>query len=242
MSCTRLHRSVHKLCLAAAALAASACGHVHAQGLGGTVSVQSDARFRGVSYSDEKPNAQATLTFDGSGGTAGWYGGALITRVHFGPQRQNTMLQGYAGRVFGLSAGLDAEAGVQLNHFKGVTRYNYGEAYVGLLAERWNARLYASNDYYGTQQRSLYAELNVNWPLALLGPSVQAFAHAGVIDARGGAYAPHSSRADWRTGVAWRYGAAELQLAWVGVGSGGPYTWTSDEHRRTWVLGLSAAF
>ena len=222
-----------------AAAVGSGAGCVQAQGLGGTVSVQSDARFRGVSYSDEKPNAQATLTYDGA---AGWYGGALLTRVHFGPQRQSTMLQSYAGRVVNLATGLDGEAGVQVNRFDGVTRYNYGEAYVGLLAERWNARLYASNDYYGTKQRSLYAELNLNWPLALLGPSVQVFAHAGVIDARGGPYAPHSSRTDWRAGAAWRYGVAELQLAWVGAGRGGPYTWTADEHRQTWVLGVSAAF
>jgi len=220
--------------MAATASAGTAC--LHAEGLGGTLSVQSDARFRGVSYSDEKPNAQATLTYDG---TSGWYGGALLTKVHFGPWVQSTLLQGYAGRVFGLATGLDAEAGVQVNRFDGITRYNYGEAYVGLLAERWNARLYASNDYYGTKQRSLYAELNLNWPLSA---SVQAFAHAGVIDTRGGAYAPHSSRTDWRAGAAWRYGVAELQLAWVGAGRGGPYTWTADEHRQTWVLGLSVAF
>ena len=234
MSRTRLHRLNSKLCLAAAALAGSGCAA--AQGLGGTVALQSDSRFRGVSYSDEKPNAQATLTYDGS---AGWYGGAMLTKVHFGPDRQSTMLQGYAGRVFSLATGLDAEAGVQVNRFDGITRYNYGEAYVGLLAERWNARLYASNDYYGTKQRSLYAEVNLNWPLT---QSVQAFAHAGVIDARGGPYAEPSSRTDWRAGVAWRYGVAELQLAWVGASRGGPYTWTADEHRQTWVLGLSAAF
>ena len=236
MPSTRLHRSALKLCLAATALAGAACAQ--AEGWGGTVSLQSDSRYRGISYSDQKPNAQVTVSYDGS---AGWYGGALLTHARFGTDRQSTLWQGYAGKVFGLTTGLDAEAGVQFNSFDRLGRYDYGEAYVGLLAERWNARLYYSNDYYGSQQHSLYGELNLNWPVT---PSLQAFAHAGVLNGRGGPYADSqsSTRFDWRAGAAWRHGVAEVQLAWVAVGRGGTYTWTDSAHRQTWVLGVSAAF
>ena len=240
MPSLRPHRSALKFCVAASALAGGACTHAAGalDGLGGNVSLQSDSRYRGLSYSDEKPNAQITLSYDGA---AGWYGGALLTHARFGQGRQSTLWQGYAGKVFGLTTGLDAEAGVQFNSFDRLGRYDYAEAYVGLLAERWNARLYYANDYFGTAQHTLYAELNGNWPLTA---SVQAFAHAGVLQGRGGPYAEtHSSqRLDWRAGAAWRHEAYELQLAWVGVGRGGTYTWTDSEHRRTWVLGVSASF
>lgn len=240
MPSTRPHRSALKFCLAATALAGCACAHSEGvpDGLGGTVSLQSDSRYRGYSYSDKKPDAQVTVSYDGA---AGWYGGAMLTHVRFGPGRQGMLTQGYAGKVFNLTTGLDVEGGVQFNSFNRLGRYDYAEGYVGLLAERWNARIYCANDYFGTAQHTVYAEFNGNWPLSA---SVQAFAHAGLLQGRGGPYAEtHSSRRfDWRAGAAWRHDIYELQLAWVDVGRGGTYTWTDSGHRQTWVLGLSASF
>jgi len=206
--------------------------------LGGAVSLQSDARTRGISYSDGRPQAQVTLNYDVS---EGWYGGGMLTQARFNGSRPGAYLQAYAGRVFGVTSGLDAEAGLSFSHFDAVARYDYAEAYAGLLGEHWNARLHVSNDYYGSGQRSLYGELNLNWPLT---PSRQAFVHVGALNGSGSGYgSPHGpTRLDLRAGGAWRRGPFELQLAWVAVSRGGPYTWVDDRRRQTVVLGLSASF
>lgn len=221
---------------ASLALCAAACPAL--ADIGGTVSVQSDGRFRGLSYSNGEPQVQATLAWDGTGG---WYAGALWTQTRFGPQRRSPLWQAYAGRVVPLAVGIDAEAGLNLSHFSTITRYDYAEAYVGLLGERWNARLHLSNDYYGSQQRTAYVELNLRWPLA---PALSSFAHLGVMHGSGGPYAsPHGpTRSDLRVGAAWRPGIAELQLAWVAATAGGPQTWTGTARQQAWVVGFSAAF
>ncbi len=235
MPFARKPRPALAACLAVLLCAASEAALAQ---LGGTVSLQSDARYRGVSYSNERPQAQLTLSYDVSDG---WYGGGLLSQARFTGSRPGAYLQAYAGRVFGLMAGVDAEAGLSFNHFDAVSRYDYAEAYVGLLGQRWNARLHVSNDYYGSGQRSVYGELNMNWPFT---SSMQAIAHAGVLHAFDApAWNPQgSTRYDARAGVAWRQGPWELQLAWVGASPGGPYIWVDDRRRATAVLGLSAAF
>lgn len=225
-----------RLLSAGFALSAAACPA--RADIGGTVSVQSDGRFRGLSYSDGEPQLQATLAWDGR---HGWYGGALWTQARFGLQRRSALWQAYVGRVVPLAAGLDGEAGLNLSRFPAITRYDYAEAYVGLLGERWNARLHLSNDYYGSHQRTAYAELNLRWPLT---PAIQSFAHLGVIHGSASPYRlPQSPvRADLRVGAAWRPGIAELQLAWVAATDGGPLTWAGPARRQAWVVGFSAAF
>lgn len=206
--------------------------------MGGTVAVQSDARERGLSYSRDKPQGQVTIAYDGS---AGWYGGGLLTRTEFAPNHTSTLARAYLGRVVPLVSGLDAEAGVQYSHYASITRYDYGEAYAGLLGERWSARLHFSNDYYGNGRRSVYGELNFNWPLR---PALMGIAHVGAVNGPGGEY-PSShgnTRYDTRLGLGWQLQPFELQLSWVTVSPGGPFTWTTERRRNTVVLGLSASF
>ncbi|PZP30934.1 MAG: hypothetical protein DI603_13445 [Roseateles depolymerans] len=205
---------------------------------GGSLALQSDARERGISYSDDRPRAQATVAYDGP---AGWYGGALLTRMNFYPPRTSSLLQAYAGRVWSLTPELDGEAGLQFSHFDAIRRYDYAEAYVGLLGDRWSARLHASDDYYGTGLHSLYAEWNGHQPLT---ESLQLFAHAGLLGGWGrGQRDPGGRfRADLRLGAAWRVGLVELQLAGVWASRGGPSTWLPHERRGTVVLGASVAF
>ncbi len=213
--------------------------------LGGSVSVQSDARFRGVSISGGKPQAQANLVYDGP---QGWYGGAMLTRMRFDEYRQSPLLLGYLGRVFALAPGLDAEAGATYTRFTSASLgvgYDYAEAYAGLIADRWHGRLYYSNNYFDRQQRSLYLELGGNVPL---GGAVQAFGQVGVLDELSGPNRPAhgSTRLDLRTGAAWRQGAFEFSLAWVAVSRGGPYAASYapsySAPRKTWILGGLWAF
>jgi uncharacterized protein (TIGR02001 family) len=210
--------------------------------VGGTLSLQTDARERGLSYSNNRPSAQLGLAWDGS---AGWYAGAQLSRVRFDDQRHGARVQAYGGHVFEIVPGLNGEAGLVAYRFENVSRYDFTEVYAGLLGELWSLRLYHSGDYYGIGQRSLYAELNLRWPLL---PGLQAIGHAGVIKAEGGQRLPYveprgSTRTDLRAGLSWQVGSSsDLQLAWVSASRGGPYTWTDPTRRSTAVLALTTAF
>ena len=48
--------------------------------VGATLSLQTDARERGVSYTGNRPGAQAGISWDGA---SGGYAGASLTRVRF---------------------------------------------------------------------------------------------------------------------------------------------------------------
>ncbi|KQW52213.1 hypothetical protein ASD88_06395 [Pelomonas sp. Root662] len=229
-----------KMLTAAALLAGAgaACADV-----GGTLSFQTDARARGVSYGGNRPGVQLGLAWDGS---AGWYAGAQLARARFDAERNGGWLQAYGGRVVELTPGLDGEAGVIVQAFENVSRYDFQEVYAGLLGDGWNLRLYLSPDYYGSGQRSAYAEIDLRWPIA---KGWAATGHVGLLrgERRGQVlpYAqPHgSARVDLRVGASWQLGAStELQFAWVAAGRGGPYTWTDSTRRRAVVLGLTTAF
>lgn len=155
--------------------------------VGGTLSLQTDARERGMSYSANRPSAQAGLAWDG---LAGWYAGAQLSQARFS-QRRSAAVQAYAGRVFAVSPGLDGEVGLVAHAYQQISHYDYQEVYAGLLGERWNLRAYYSPDYYGVGQRSLYTELNGRWPLA---PGWALLGHVGLLHVRGGRSCPMSSR------------------------------------------------
>lgn len=231
--------SLARLALLVAPLLAGA-GRAAAD-VGATLSLQSDARERGLSYSAGRPSAQAGLAWDGD---AGGYAGALLTRARF-TDRRGVWLRLYGGRVVELAPGLDGEAGLLVNRFENVSRYDFVEGYAGLLGERWSLRLHHSPNYFGGGQRSLYGELNLRWPVA---PGLALVGHAGVLRGLGEArlpfyMEPHGpTRIDWRAGASWQLGrGCELQLAWVAASRGGPYTWAGESRRQTAVLGLSAA-
>ncbi|MDN3919857.1 TorF family putative porin [Roseateles violae] len=232
----RIRRAV-LIALSLASAVAAAQEKTAAGQWGGSVSLQSDQRYRGISLSDERPQAQASLGYDG---VSGWYGGALLGRARFDAYRQSTMLLGYLGRVGPLATDLDAEAGLLLSHFASENAYDYGELYAGLIAPRWRLRLHLSPDYFGRDMRSLYADLELNRPLDA---AWQLFAHLGVLQGLGGsAVHAHDTQADLRLGAAWRHGAYELQLSWVGVQRGGPYAAAYEQQRSTAVLGLLISF
>lgn len=213
--------------------------------VGATLSLQTDARESGVSYSGDQPAAQLGLAWDGA---AGWYAGASLARARFDNGRRSGWLRAYGGRVVELHPGLDAEAGVVLHRFEGISRYDYAEVYAGLLGERWSLRLHHAPDHYGSGQRTVYGEFNLRWPLA---DGVAAVGHVGVLMSHGEArwpspgYGGHHGpvRIDLRAGLSWQLGGhAELQLAWVSASRGGPVLWTASSRRQTAVLGLSLAF
>jgi uncharacterized protein (TIGR02001 family) len=210
-------------------LAASACGQVS-----GSVSVESDQRFRGVSLSDGKPDLRLSLAYDAPNG---WYSGASATGVELERGSRQLELLGYAGHVWRAGVGLHWELGVTAAHFSGGTRYDYQEVFAGLLAERWSARVYYSPDYYSAGIPTVYAELNAGVPLAA---TLRAFGHVGALSRlRGSA---QRTRVDVRAGLAHARDAWELQLAWHGIGRDGSYPTTYERQRAGWVLSASYSF
>ncbi|PTT91887.1 hypothetical protein DBR42_03030 [Pelomonas sp. HMWF004] len=163
--------------------------------------------------------------------------------MRFDGQRRGAWLQAYGGRVVGLGPGLDIEAGLATHTFENVSRYDYQEAYASLLGEGWQLRIHGSPDYYGVGQRSLYVELNGRQALS---PGWAATGHVGLLRVFGTSpYAAQSGsmRLDLRLGLSGQLGSSsEVQLAWVGTGRGGPYTWAYQARRRSVVLSVTTAF
>src|SRR5512144_2988221 len=117
--------------LAVAAVVTLAASGAAAQ-LSGTVAVVSDYRYRGSSFSDDKPAAQLGLTYDDA---SGFYAGLFASTIRFDspPSRgaQTIVFAGYAQRT---SSGLAFEAGVDCGVFFLGTSYRYPEAYVGVAS------------------------------------------------------------------------------------------------------------
>ena len=222
-------RALRGFALAASLLAPS---WAEAQ-LGGSVVVESDYRFRGVSLSSERPNLRLTLSLDHASGA---YGGVSASGVEFERGRRLASLLSYAGFSAPFGTTLRWDIGATYTHAAGDARYDYGEAYAGLIGERWSLRAYLAPDYFGSGARTAYAELDAGWPL---GTRRRLFAHLGALRRLG---APSSSRVDVRAGAGWRIGEGELQLAWVGVQRSGPFATTYDQRRNTLVLSASYAF
>lgn len=220
----------------------SMAGGAHA-GIGATLSLQTDARERGVSYTGNRPGAQVGVSWDGS---SGWYAGASLTHVRFDADRRGAWLRAYGGHVFELRPGLDAEAGLVLHRYDTLSRYDFAEAYAGLLGEGWSLRLHHAPDYYGSGQRAAYAEANLRWPATA---RLAAVGHVGLLHARGTSrwpnqrHNPHgATRTDLRGGASWQVGQSfELQLAWVAASRGGPVMGAGATRRSAVVLGISAA-
>ena len=205
----------------------------------GSVLLVSDQRFRGVSVSDGQPELRLGLAFDAADG---WYGGTSLGRVALGERRRPQWLL-YAGRSLPLGAGRSLELGLTHVRHPGDDAYDYGEAFVGWLAERWQARLHVSTDYFGRGAASAYAELNLNWRLPL---GLRGLAHVGALAVGHDAnphYPTRRRRTDLRLGLARGVGDGELQLAWAGAQRGGPYPYAGyDDGRGGWVLSAAWHF
>jgi uncharacterized protein (TIGR02001 family) len=211
--------------------------------VGGSATLDSDYRFRGVSLSDSRPSLRLTLNVDGA---AGWYAGASATRVSLVRNQHYEQLLGYAGFVTRASPGPQFEFGVSASHFTGDSGeagnagYDYVEPYVGLLGERWSARVYYAPNYFGRHVQTAYAELDAH---TLLTEQWRLFGHAGVIASLSGAQeSVRRARADIRVGTGLALHDWDLQIAWVAAQRGGPYPAVFSGHRSAWVAGVSYAF
>lgn len=203
----------------------------------GSVGIDSDYRYRGVSLSRSEPSVRATLNYDAP---ERWYAGALATRAALTPNETYTQLSGYAGWTTAPAEGRSFEIGVDGSHFAGASGYDFGELYLGVLADRWNARLSWSPDYYGQQVQIAYLESNVYRPLDR---NLRLFAHLGVlVPVAGAAGDAAKTRFDASLGAAVVLGRWDLHVAATGASPGGPYPAVYSGRRATLVVGAAVSF
>jgi len=217
------------LCLASGTAA-------HAQ-LSASLAADSDYRFRGVSLSESRPSLRTSFNYDAPNGC---YAGASATRVELARGDRYAQLLGYAGCVVPAGVGHHVEAGATFSHFTGNSSYDFAEGDVGVLAQRWSARIHFAPDYFGRHVSATYAELDVH---TLLNENFRLFGHVGAIARTGGNGGGASrTRADVRLGVGWVLDDLDLQVAWLAASRGGPYPAVYDNRRSAWVAAATYSF
>jgi len=218
-----------------AALLLVCCG-VLAQ-TGGSIAFVSDYRYRGVSFSHDRPTFRLGVVHDAA---SGWYAGASLVDVSLDAPGRQLQWLGYAGLSGRLSQRLGWEAGVILVHFGADSQYDYHEWFGGVQGERWNMRLHLAPDYFGSRTRTAYAELNAGLPLSRF---TRATAHVGALMRLGGASAEAERRhLDAGLGLAMARDAWDLQLELTTGGRSGVYPVAYDRERGVLVLSASYAF
>lgn len=207
--------------------------------ISGNVSAVSDYRYRGVSLSEGKPEAQLSLGYDHPDG---WYGGGLLSGAQL--EGISTMqLVTYAGYTRLLLDGLSGEGGVSLTRFRQAGDYNYNEAFVGLTSENISARVYYSPSYFYQNARTVYAEVNGAYRLQ---EHWNVLAHIGVLRHLSGDSALNSalmSRYDFRLGLNAYIAEWNFQLALTGLQKqSSDYPQYEDLHPHTWLLSTAYSF
>jgi hypothetical protein len=156
------------------------------------------------------------------------------------PNDTYTQLSGYAGWATARADDRSFEIGVDGSHFAGASSYDFGEAYVGLLADRWSARLSYSPDYYGQGVRTAYVESNLYPPLDR---GVRLSLHIGALVPLSGASGDAAkTRFDASVGAGVALGPWDLHVAAVGATPGGPYPAVYSGRRATVVIGATVSF
>jgi len=208
----------------------------HAQ-LSGTVALDSDYRYRGVSLSNSKPSLRLTLNYDAP---EHWYAGASTTRATLLGHEAYTQLLGYAGWVSSAVDGRSVEIGIDGSDFAGISGYDFAELYVGLLANDWSARAYYAPNYYGRGVGVGYLELNAHVPVD---ERARLFAHVGALSSLNAtAKGAGRTRGDVSVGAGFVVRGWDFHLAAVAATRGGPYPAVYDGRRAAVVAGVSYSF
>ncbi len=211
----------------------------HAQGQWSfSAALDSDDRFRGVSLSHGRPDARLDVGYDRRfDHMGGLYAGALLAaspgRGQQGPLIHYTA---YAGWVSQPVAGVSWEGGVSHTHIGDRERYDYDEAYTGLITKAVSARLSYSPRYYGHDVQTLYADVSGGREISA---HVRVFAHAGWLTRLSGSWGLRP-RYDLSAGIATTVRACDVRLSLTQ----GPslYVWGRDDGGLGLVFSAVRAF
>jgi uncharacterized protein (TIGR02001 family) len=206
----------------------------------GSLAADSDYRFRGVPLGGSKPTLRASANYDAADG---WYGGVSATQARILAGDRYTQLLGYAGVVRPLGGGA-LDLGLTGWSFVGEHRYDFAEAYAGLLFDPVSLRLNYSPQYFGWQVQTAYLDASAQVPLP---GGLRLLAHAGLLVPLTHLAAPfpdaNRTRADVRTGIGWTaLRDLDLIVAWASVTRGGPPPASTPPRRSGWALAATWYF
>ena len=191
------------ICLVAPATPAAAQAGV-------SISLLSDYRFRGYSYSQGRPIAAINFSYDRADGLyMGLSASGVLTRsdgVSLLGLQENV---GFAKR---LKSGLTVDAGFTNANYtrysNGVRAFGYAEVYVGLLGKHVASHVYFSPNYITSGTRSIYAEVD---GVVRPAPHWRFNWHVGGQALR--SERRHRNQFDWRIGLTREIGSTDVQLA-----------------------------
>ena len=208
----------------------------------GSVSIESDYRYRGHSLSSGHPVATASLDYDDD---SGFFIDGSVTGVLGGDRPGLLGVQGNIGYATRLSSKLSMDVGVlrsqYTSSYTGERATHYTELYFGLTRRRLSSRVYFSPDYFHSGISTLYGEIEGvieparDWHLT---------AHVGglVYLSRPAPYANRRDQHDWRIGVSRQLGAFEVHLSLSGGGPGPDYYSGVPRDRTALVVGATRSF
>ena len=184
----------------------------------GAVSVLSDYRHRGVSFSDRRPAAQASAAWDHA---SGLFVGAQATTVRLGPASVGTNVEFLYYGGFARDVGpFTWEVGMLRYDYSGPTRvqnYGYTEAFVGASSGGLSARVFRSNRHYEYGAGSWYGQALYSGAIT---DDIQFFTQAGVLrlaPERGHAGAAVEHHVDARLGLQTLWRGFQFEVALVGT-------------------------
>jgi uncharacterized protein (TIGR02001 family) len=219
----------------------SLAGTAQAQ-VAGSISIESDYRFRGRSLSSGQPVATASLDYDDA---SGFFIDGSITGVLGGDRPGLLGVQGNIGYATRLSSKLSMDVGVLRSQYTpsytGDRATHYTELYLGIIRRSLSSRVYFSPDYFRGGASTLYGEIEgaiepaKDWHLT---------AHVGglIYLNRPTPYANWRNQHDWRVGVSRQLGAFDVHLNLSGGGPGHDYYSGRPRRRTALVVGATRSF
>lgn len=211
--------------------------------LAGSVSIQSDDRFRGRSLSEGRPVATLDLSYDTA---AGFYLGGEVTAV--ATRHEGARVLGFqenAGYAWKTKAGPVIDLGVAnasyTEYFSGGYSADYTELYAGLITGPIASHIHFSPNYFRHGVSTVYLETD---GVARIASRWRLNGHVGALVQTGGPSTSMARRShyDWRVGIAHQIGRFNLQASWSGGGPDRDY-YAGDTHSRdALVFGLTWAF
>lgn len=216
----------------AAALAGTACAQVS-----GSVTLLSDFRFRGVSFSAGDPAAQVDVNYDAQSGA---YVGAFASSAKFKDYPGlNRLALAYAGYARRIGPDLGVDAGLTYADFAGGSEFDYAEAHAGVTMRAFNLQVAYAPRYFG-QGAATYVEVNGGTEIV---PSLRLFGHVGFLHAHPTAYPDRSgTQADGRVGLRFEHGSFSAQFSRVAVSRVSATYPGGRGDRSAWVLQATLMF
>lgn len=196
-----------------------------------------------MSFSDDRPAAQATLAYDDP---TGWYAGLFASTIRSAATGQSggqTLI--YAGYAHRVSPGLTIEAGADYASYRiGGQTYEYPEIYAGVAGDNVTARLHYARRYYAGDADTFYGQVD---GAIVVHDRTRLIGHVGALhSARADVYYPYGLVTEWtgdaKIGIAVDIDTFVVQLAWVGVTSNAAYILATGSRRNNVVLSVSKSF